>query len=169
MASQNRAVNVHSLPSAPTVPALIIICFHLLLLLSQILNEFTDSVTILLLSMAIDRAVLFHHCHLVPAPPALTVELSSERAQEVSPSPDLPMPESRNLRESTRDVLLVHSTVQSCKSSAVSRLSEVLKESEEDLTHDDETGPEHCAAQSRDQIHLPSKAALEIVRAAMPW
>jgi len=61
-------------------------------------------------------------------------------------------------------------TVQlSCKSSAASRLFEVLKESEGDLTHDDETGPKHCTAQSRDQIHLPSKKAKEIVRAAMPW
>lgn len=49
------------------------------------------------------------------------------------------------------------------------KLFEVLKESEEDLTRDDETGPERCTAQSRDQIRLPSKEIWKTARAVMPW
>lgn len=109
---RTEVVNVHSLPSAPTVQELIIICFHLLLLLCQILNEFTDSVTLLLLSVSIDCVFLFHNCHLVPVTPAFTLELSSDVAQELSTSPDLPMPEDRKLQQRARDALLMHNTVQ---------------------------------------------------------
>lgn len=150
------AASVHSLPSAPTVQKLIIICSHLLQLSSQTLNEFADSVAICFLS--IDCVVLFHNYHLVPVILALTLEVSSDTAQELLVLQPSPCWKRENCcgEAGTR----CWGTIEfSSKSSAVSRLFEVLKGSEEDLTHDDETGPEHCTAQSRDQIHLPSKGA----------
>lgn len=152
------AASVHSLPSAPTGQKLIIICSHLLLLLSQILNEFTDSVTLSVLSMSVGCGVFFHNHHLVPVIPALTVEVSSGAAQELPALQPCPCWKTENCcgEPGTRSWRTIEF---SCKSSAVSRLFEVLKDSEEDLTHDDETGPEHCTARSRDQIHLPSKGA----------
>lgn len=152
------AVSVHSLPSAPTVQNLIIICSHLLQLSSQTLSEFTDSVTISFLCVSIDCVVLLHNYHLVPVIPALTLEVSSYTAEELPALQPSPCWKRENCcgEPGTYCWCIIEFI---SKSSAVSRLFEVLKDSEEDLTHDDETGPEHCTAQSRDQMHLPSKGA----------
>lgn len=116
------AVHVHSIPCAPRVEKLIIICFHLLLLLSQILNEFTDSVTILLLSISIDRMFLFHNCHLVPVN-SCTYSSSLFRhglgAAYLSRSPHAG---NRKLLQRARDALLVHNTAQLQKFCSVKTL-----------------------------------------------
>lgn len=151
----------HSLPAAAAAQELIIICSHLLQLLSQTLNELTDLVSICSLSVSIDCVVLFHNYHLVPVMvpviPALSLEVSSDTAREL---PAQPSPCWKTENCSGQPGTHSWCTMEfSSKSSAVSRLFEVLRDSEEDLTHDDETGPEHCTAQSRDQILLPSKGA----------
>lgn len=145
------------------MPELISICFHLLLLLSQTLNEFTDSVATRLLSVATGGAV--------PSPAVARSQHRRARSRAAPERPGRappPRPAQQAAEPGERQGCAPGAPQSEPSGSAGSALLQVLEESEDDLTRDDETGPEHCAAQRRDQIALPSKAALETVRAAVP-
>lgn len=140
------AASVHSLPSAPRVQKLLIICSHLLQTLSQTLNELTDLFLV---------SVYWLRGFIPQSPLGFSNFCTYSRglfrhSSGAACSSAFSVLENRKLLWRARDTQEFSS-----KSSAASRLFEVLKDSEED----DETGPEHCTAQSRDQMHLPSKGA----------